>query len=211
MIQIGNARSRACKYLLLLIVLLVNVLYFSQRSLAKSPVEVSNSNLGIRLKALSVPLREIIKTIENTSGTHFKVHGNLGEDRVSVDVLEKDWFSVINRLLDNYGTLFFWGDNGEIESIWVMRRGSENSGNLSPANDEIQPYQLRQLLHVPAGSIIPDVLFRNPQIQKYLKENGIHKPEDWQNRHLAGKIRRQAEREFNTMLFNSKYPSQNGQ
>ncbi len=211
MIQLARAHARLGKYCLVLIFCLVSALHFPQKSLAKSPlVDIKNSDLGIRLKALSVPLLEILQSIEKKSGTRFKVHGNVGEDRVSVDVLEKDWFSVFNRLLDNYGTLYFWGDSGEIASIWVMRKGSDNSGNLSPSNDKIKPYQLRQLLHVPAGISFPVKLFRNPQVQKYLRENGVHRPEDWENRHLAGKIRRQAEREFNTMLFKSKYPSQSG-
>lgn len=211
MIQPAHAHARSGKYFLILILCIVNALYSPQRSMAKSPfVNLKKSDLGIRLKSSSVPLLEILQSIEKKSGTRFKVHGNVGEDRVSIDVLEKDWFSVINRLLDNYGTLYFWGDNGKIESIWVMREGSDNSGNLSTSNDEIKPYQLRQLLHVPAGFSFPVQLFRNPQIQKYLRENGVHRPEDWENRHLAGKIRRQAEREFNTMLFENKYPSQSG-
>jgi hypothetical protein len=212
MVQPAKARARPGKYFLLLILCIVNALYSPHRSQAKSPlVNIKKSDLGIRLKASSVPLLEILQAIEKKSGTRFKVHGNVGGDRVSVDVLEKDWFSVINSLLDNYGTLYYWGDNGEIASIWVMREGSDNSENPGTSNDEIKPYQLRQLLHVPAGLSFPVQLFRIPQIQKYLRENGVHKPEDWENRHLAGKIRRQAEREFNTMLFKSKYPSQSGQ
>jgi len=166
------------------------------------------------LEAVSAPLQEVLQSVEEKSGTQFKVHGNLGEDRISVNVSGKDWFAVISGLLKSYGTLFIWEENGEIASVWVMREGSEEpreykeikelGKKLNATHDGIKPYQLRQLLHIPAGYRIPVELFSNPQIQKYLKANGVNRPEDWQNRHLAGIVRRKAEREFNTTMLQYK-------
>ena len=161
---------------------------------------IDQGKSGITVKAEQVQLKVLVETLERTSKIHFRLPDHLKNNIVTETVSRSNWAEIIQDVLKNYDTVDFWESENILSRVWIMEgKGLEQSAPQSEAKRLMKNYQL--LIRIPPGMKMPIRIYENPDIRPFLQMQGIKNPADWENVHLAGVARRQAERNLNALLY----------
>jgi hypothetical protein len=171
------------------------------------------------------PLVDVLQRIAEETNISFRVPSDLFSKRISASIHVSNWDEGVNELLKNMSRLSVWDKNSHLTQVSILsERSSSNIQNekassrgLPKANsknrasfgsteaslqhlDQPSESNLKKLLHIHPGGTLPGELFNDPDVNQFLKSNGIQSPKDWKEFHKARIVHKAVRKQLRQIL-----------
>lgn len=206
------------------------VYFTSPREPIQTLVDLKNdseadASLKVNLMINNEPLLDVLQRIAEETNISFRVPSDLFSKRISANIHVSNWGEGVNELLKDMNRLSVWDKNSNLTQVIILGRksstnapGRETSSiSASKANfqhraptaltvasaqlrEKPSESNLRKLLHLQPGTPLPEELFNTPDVNQFLKANGIQSPNDWKEFHKARVVHKSIRRELRQIL-----------
>lgn len=171
------------------------------------------------------PLVDVLQKIAEETNISFRVPSYLFSKRITASIQASNWEEGVNELLKDMNRLSVWDKNSHLTQVAILsERNSSNVQNqrpssmgLSKANlqhqapfshtvassqhlDQPSESNLKKLLHIHPGGTLPGELFNDPDVNQFLKSNGIQSPKDWKEFHKARIVHKAVRKQLRQIL-----------
>jgi hypothetical protein len=194
-----------------------------------SPSE-SDTGKKINLLINNEPLSDVLQHIAEKTNISFRITADLHSTRIIANIHASNWEEGLNELLKDMNRLSVWDKNSRLTHVIILggknltsnptssgasrqtsftsvpqankvRQTSIALPGDSAQNSEIpSESNLKKLLRIQPGNSLPENLFNNPEVNQFLKDNGIQSPNDWKEFHIARNVRKSVRRELRQIL-----------
>jgi hypothetical protein len=165
---------------------------------------------SISIDSHGQPLGKVLQRTSQESGIQFQVPDKFKEIQLNKKVQASNWRDAVRKLLDNFNLVELYGERGKLRKVFLLGV-QDPEQNLISASTSLQPLkkrpmrvteislskaQLRELAKGPFRSPLPDHLYYDPQIKKFLKLHNIAGTGDFKNTQKAMRVRVEARRQL---------------
>jgi len=184
-----------------------------------SSILIESTEAGIEIHVRNGFLTDVFQEIANHTNIRFNVASQIQNQKVTVDIITKDWDSGIDSLTKGFSRITVRGDRLEIKEIlllgknnWDPQEDTDTSAfdNLEMARREtdegekdssLSISKLKRLIQIPQGRPLPSNLFDDREIRRYLELKGIHSPDEWEKPGKVRTVLRMAKKELKRVFF----------
>ena len=164
-------------------------------------IHIEDNDKSITLRVQDAPLRKVLQAIEGKTGIQFYASPSVLSDRITINLNASDWQTAMKKLLEPYGRMELWSSSLYLTEIHILSRagGAADYGKpptvieLTEADRRSSAMlNRRQLLKLARGTLntpLTPKLLDDPEIKEYLKQYGMHSPEDLQDTVKARTLR----------------------
>lgn len=179
-------------------------------------INVESSDSGIILTVENSFLADVLQQVANNTNIQFNVGSRLTLHRISVKIQGPNWNSVVETLLKDFSRVTVWNKkSNSMKEVLLLGKN-----NWAPPLEEFETTsfknqttgrknrsqglsisKLKRLVRIPQGHSIPDNLFADLEIRRYLELKGVQSPEEWKQPKKVRIVRHMAKRELTRLLF----------
>lgn len=180
--------------------------------------EIESNSEDIAVYADNISLLKLVEEVEKRSDISFFISQDLEQDTLSFQVTGADWTTVILTALKDYNQIHVWAGVSKLKKVYLV--GLQEEFRTSGLNEEVNipnvvvkkywavsnsegthlsEKQLRMLAGGKHRSPISSEMFDDPEVRKFLSENGMKKLEDRTNLGLSMKVRIKARKALSSL------------
>ncbi len=177
------------------------------------------------VQADGAPLSEVLDRIAEKSGIRFHISGPLQAEPVRIEVQGESWTDLVLTLFEERDAVYLWAGPSRLKQVYMVASPQERESffpavaRTSPQKKEkrlqktyyvpkarrlsdsaLSESQLKRLLKGKPHEPIPEELFRDRAILKFLNTHGMKSLKDRNNRKLVLKVRRYARRHLKQLM-----------
>ncbi|MZH02843.1 MAG: hypothetical protein F3745_05460 [Nitrospinae bacterium] len=186
--------------------LILTTLFTAHPGLAHDlPVNFGGSGNRLALEFKNTSLETALEEVQQKSGIAFKVPDEFKNRPITISVSGANWIEAVKSMLRDYDIVELGGPELSTTQIWLVgeKAGVSTLGKTfhsSQRKNTVIP-RFKLLTRFPPGMTLPSVLFENPKIQAFLKENDIHSREEWKDFRKARVVREKAKEHLEQLLL----------